>query len=651
MTSEIAAHASLSWLVLAGALLLSHGPALAAEHGIPGLNAKSLMKVWAIGEGVRIDPLTGNAFEEDSKQLPGGITGDYRSRNLVWDGATKTINLRGARNEMLSFQLILEGEGVKGINVAASDLKGPRDALIPAGNTTFFRAFYVHVRQKSGNHAPLRLATGWYPDPLVPLDTPKLGAPFAIDGSNFGGRNPGHVKNQTVWVDLWIPKKSPKGTYRGRVTVTSDAGATDLNLNVQVHGFQMPARGNTVFEFESYNYLAKEISRKCRDSIYALGQEHRTTITSVRSQETPGVDLTPKDGRFDWSGFDKVYGPAIDGRLVKNGPRAGVPAPIFNFAFEPRLSRPDKGRAMGKDWPLVTPLKNNNTEVDFTADYVKQFKALLKDTSAHFAKKYPHTTVVIFQVALDEPAFHKEDESLAMAHARSIKGYLEILKELDLKNVRYKLDIGAGYSGCRFDLDGDGRREGPKDVVGALGSTLPIIWDVNGKRMVLDPLRPVQKKGSQVWFYNGYEPRVGSTVIGGEAVGPRTWAWVNWNSETQGMTVWACLYGAEERPWTTAGTGEPGNALHIYPGHDVGMPDKAFASIRLKAFRRSMQDYEYFHMLAERDGNRNRANALCRSVVKHNIDGVAWPKGKPHWSHDPEAFDKVRYQIGAILEK
>ena len=73
--------------------------------------------------------------------------------------------------------------------------------------------------------------------------------------------------------------------------------------------------------------------------------------------------------------------------------------------------------------------------------------------------------------------------------------------------------------------------------------------------------------------------------------------------------------------------------------------------MRLKAFRRGMQDYEYFHMLAERDGNRDRANALCRSVVKHNIDGVAWPEGKPHWSHDPEAFDKVRHQIGAILDK
>src|SRR3990172_3848868 len=90
------------------------------------------LDVWAIGEGVRINPLTGKAFEDNPKQLPGAFKGDYRAKNLVWDGATKTVSIKGAVNEVLAFQLILEGPGTTGINVSATDLKGPGGAAIPA---------------------------------------------------------------------------------------------------------------------------------------------------------------------------------------------------------------------------------------------------------------------------------------------------------------------------------------------------------------------------------------------------------------------------------------------------------------------------------------------------------------------------------------
>ena len=98
-------------VALPALVLLGHRPALGA----------STLKVWAIGDGVRINPLTGKAFEDNSKQLPGGISGDLRSKNLIWNAATKTITVKGAANEVLGLQLILKGSAVKGIRVAASD--------------------------------------------------------------------------------------------------------------------------------------------------------------------------------------------------------------------------------------------------------------------------------------------------------------------------------------------------------------------------------------------------------------------------------------------------------------------------------------------------------------------------------------------------
>jgi len=58
--------------------------------------------LWAIDDMVRIDPETGTAFEDNPTQLPGGLPGDYRSRNAVWSAADQTVHLCGARNEVVA---------------------------------------------------------------------------------------------------------------------------------------------------------------------------------------------------------------------------------------------------------------------------------------------------------------------------------------------------------------------------------------------------------------------------------------------------------------------------------------------------------------------------------------------------------------------
>jgi len=386
--------------------------------------------------------------------------------------------------------------------------------------------------------------------------------------------------------------------------------------------------------------------------------------------------MTHANGRFNWEGFDRGYGPALDGSLYKSGPRAGVPATHFNLQFGPRLFRPDKGRQKrGRDWPIPTPTKNGGTEVDFTPEYVREFTALLEDAAEHFAKKYPHTILAVYQNGLDEVAFHKPDRNLAFAHLRSIQGYLKIFQAVRArhKNVLYKLDIGSGFANNRYDLDGDGRKEGPRDVVDALGHGVGI-WSVNGLRIDLRALSPVMKRGVDVWFYNGYEPRVGPTVTGGEGVGLRTWPWIAWNSGLSGMSIWYFLQGYWNRPWEKGGVVDGGNqhagfALFFYPGQDVGIPGKTFVSMRLKAIRRGMQDYEYLYLLAKKDGNKARALAYSTRVVRGSIDvlldasdisddeigEITGPRSsegdKRYWSHNPEDYERIRYRIGSLLER
>jgi hypothetical protein len=640
----------------------------------------SSLEVWAIGEGVRINPLTGKAFEDNAQMLPGGISGDYRKKNWVWDGTSRTVTLRAAANEVVSFQLILEGSGAKGITVASSDLTGQAGTGVPMRNLSFLRAFYVKVRQeKDAKRAPYPLEEGWYPDPLMPLDHPKYGAPFAIDGRNFGGTPPppAEVQNQTVWVDLWVPKTTAKGRYGGVITVASKTGKAEVKVDLEVHGFTLPDDCGTVLEFMSYQNFIK-IPQAGREALFRVAQQHRVTITTtypIRGY-TPELAADASGTRLVWDGFDKAYGPMIDGSLYKDGPRAGEPLPIFVLPFGPELDRPDaKGADRGFDWPLPSKTKGDDPtkeyEVDFTPEYVAKFKALLRDASEHFAARYPRTTIVLFQDGLDEAGFHKASPEAAMGQLRSLQGYIRIVRELKLKNVQYKIDIGSGFNGCVFDLDGNGKMEGSRDVVSALPGA--DIWNINGLCLDLEALKPAMDQGASVWFYNGFEPRVGPTVIATEATGPRTWPWVLFLSRMQGACQWSFLHGMSDQPWTAGGASSKnrhaGDAMFMYPGDQLGLTGEAFPSMRLKAYRRGMQDYEYFRALAKKDGNDQRAMTIAKGAVSRPMTGRLDMKGfeddaaneratvvvaggdTRSWSHDPAVFERTLAELAAALTR
>jgi hypothetical protein len=219
-----------------------------------------------------------------------------------------------------------------------------------------------------------------------------------------------------------------------------------------------------------------------------------------------------------------------------------------------------------------------------------------------------------------------------------------------------------------FDLDGNGKKEGSRDVVAALKGV--DIWNIHGMCLDLEVLQPELKRGAKVWFYNGFEPRVGPTVIATEAVGPRTWPWVVFNSRLQGSCQWSFQEGAKpgDKPWTTGGSDKnPGDALFIYPGEELGLPEAAFASMRLKAYRRGMQDYEYLHAVATKDGKDGRAMAFAARVVSKPMTGKLDMKGfqddASHeratvtvaggdlrsWTHHPEGFEKVRIEMARYL--
>ena len=128
------------------------------------------MNMWATGDGVRVNPETGHYIEEQPDIHADYPTGAYRTRNAVWDAASGRVSLHAARNEFVSFQVVVETDGpLAGATVRFDRLTGPDGAEIAGRHLALFKAWYVHVTQASSGYPGLSLGPGWYPDALIPV--------------------------------------------------------------------------------------------------------------------------------------------------------------------------------------------------------------------------------------------------------------------------------------------------------------------------------------------------------------------------------------------------------------------------------------------------------------------------------------------------
>jgi len=102
---------------------------LAFCWGVPAeVRGESLpaVGVRAVGDGVRVNPETGLYFEDRTDVHADYPTGDYRSRNPVWDAGDARISLHAARNEFVSFQVVVDSVNpVSRVNLRVGNLRGP----------------------------------------------------------------------------------------------------------------------------------------------------------------------------------------------------------------------------------------------------------------------------------------------------------------------------------------------------------------------------------------------------------------------------------------------------------------------------------------------------------------------------------------------
>ena len=130
-------------------------------------------------------------------------------------------------------------------------------------------------------------------------------------------------------------------------------------------------------------------------------------------------------------------------------------------------------------------------------------------------------------------------------------------------------------------------------------------------------------------------------------------AWIAWRDGMKGLLYWGGMsYWSEtDDPWTHAprytGNGQPqqgdkglvfnGEGSLVYPARPVGY-DGVVPSIRLKALRDAIQDYEYLALLG-RLGKAPEAQRIVRSLIESFFQ----------WNKDPAAYEQARSKLAALI--
>jgi hypothetical protein len=589
---------------------------------------ESSVRLWAVGDGVRVSPLTGKLLENRPDIHRDYPSGDPRAGNAVWDPAARTARLKCARNEYCAFQLVIESLQPAGeIDVKFPRLDGPGGAHIDAPNISIFKEWYVPVRRASTGYERSSLGPEWYADALLPYRRARLntGFPFAIPDlyNNIPGQ-----KTQAIWFDLFVPYEraaAPPGRYSGTVEVTWKGGQDGIRVILDVWDFALP--NETHLPGDIWNGSMKSMRPEEEMAYYQLARQHR--FVPLVYAYRPALRVAGSQVNLDWSEFDRRLSPYLDGsaftaKHAYRGPGAGIPLDHIMLPFDI-----EKEGNRARAWPIPLP------EAGRTAEYEAVWKETARQVQAHLDADplWRKVVKIAFLDGLDE-SYNEQayDKMLYYGHL--------LHDAMGRKWFKYRVD--GGYSQ-------EAMEKLSQEV--DLWVCHTVAWDA-GK---MDLFR---RRGVESWFYGPmiYEQQKNSgcgsntfldlDLLVNRAIGWVGWkynsGWVEWEFDWNAYSAWYEAENFKEAQRIYNGSGQL-----IYRGSVMGYT-QPIASIRLKAQRRGLQDFEYFWLLAQKNG-RDGADALVDRIIYKRPFGRQAMLDTEIWKNDPEEWDRARNTAGELL--
>jgi hypothetical protein len=463
--------------------------------------------------------------------------------------STAEAVLKAARNESEAFQIVVRAgsKGVKGGTLEASDLKGDGGRVIERRHVALFREQYLQIATPSPRS---KEGPGIYPDALIPIGA-EPGAKPAEKAPRFIG-SPFLIPpdfNQPFWVEVRVPKDAAPGDYAGSITVSmQDEKPLVVPVTLTVWDFTLPDTPSlrTNFGGLGRRLLTGHPGYKPDTPPYrALERKYAEAMAAHRLCPPVPPYLRPKEG--------------ADGTVDPKESHAALKEWIEAFhltGFEIKLIGEDPA---GKD-------RERNVK-------------MLQSTWAYLKENGWEKLAYVW--AVDEP--------------NSDKMYEEVRRRAKM--------IHEAQPGLKVLCT---EQPTPQDASwGTLAGSVDIwvpLWTLFDEKTVAER----QKAGEEVWSYTALcQGKPGGDAPYWEIDFPllnyRIPAWTSRRYGLTGLLYWTVVYWTAGDVWANPLTFNRqfnGEGSLFYPGGDAGV-EGPVASMRLKALRDGLEDYEYLLLAGE----------------------------------------------------
>ncbi len=529
-------------------------------------------------------------------------------------GAGLSVRLSAARNEWESFQILLRSdEGVKGIRVELDELRGPSGGAIPPDEARLYRQHQLHLSR--GTYRNKQFQPGWYPDPLIPFRDPAAGRPLdqgRIRAVPFD-LPPGQTHG--FWVDLRVPPDAPAGEYRGVCRIIAEnRRPVEVPVTLVVWDFTLPRVSSLRTAFGSpagrmrayYRQRAQERKEPEPKDWEAVEAQCAEMLSRHRMNATPP---------------SAMIGPAAR-------PHGGFSIPSDRVRALREFVDRHHVNAIQIPHPSQA-VKDPEREADRLHAWLRSFDRA--------AAELERPQVIFYTYLKDEPNT-EEDYKYVQKWGKAVRAAGSVVKVLVVEQPWTE----PGRKGADSAWG---------DLYGAVD-----IWCPLFSLFKEEPAAKRKTLGETIWTYTALcqgDPTPW-WHIDYPLLNYRAPSWIAWRYGITGLLYWGGMSHWKEvdDPWEEApyyrGKGAFqqgdkgivffGEGSLVYPARAVGY-DGIVPTIRLKALRDGIEDYEYMAIL-ERAGKGEQARKLVLAVAE------SWFR----WEADPSAYESARARLASLIE-
>lgn len=624
---------------------------------------------------------------------------NHEVTNTVWNGGK--VAIFGAKNEVVSFNLVLEAKDrtARNVSVSLESLSGPGGALLSSkkrGKEELFHfqdhhieTFFVRYLEIKGlgsagfydeRHIPERFRLphdengirlpgyGWEHRPDANKFYPEIAVPMELHPQFDITKD----TNQSVWFDIYIPKTVPDGAYQGQIVVAESGLETrSIPVELRVYDFTLPDIPHTGIMIY---FSGSDIADRHTGYPYPIdlgpeeyGEYLKIVDRHFQTARRHKIELIESDYHFDqdrnaidtpspaW--MNRLNGTLFTPVNGYQGPGMGMGSRVYSIGTY--------GEWAWKDGTEEDMWRHTDNWVNWFEAYTPNttFFLYLVDESSDFQR-----IDLWSQWIRNNPGPGKRMRSFATLDATKVKESFDGCPHLDI--MCFTITVG----------------DTPK-------------WESE-----LNSMKQYPRK--ELWMYNGRRPAHGEMSTHMNGIDPRAQVWAQYKMDIRSIGekvsipwwfYWESTYyhdfqasGEHTNVYQSAKTfgidshfdavfGRVGwmylngDGVLFYPMVDHRYPNDAYnaqfmvdgrvsaassgpiSSLRLKYLRKGIQDMDYAALAYAI--NPARVVEIVEAMVPRVLweTGVAYPED-PTWqrmdvgfSTDPEAYERARMAFAAII--